>query len=93
MPRRITAEIDMSILRDIGMGIPNKEVARNYGVSASYVSKLKTGKKVPDMYIVGNAVTTVYPVSDIVQWLEIKIKNLDKERNIYTQILSKYKGE
>jgi predicted transcriptional regulator len=51
MPRRITADIDMQILTDVGMGLMYKDVAKKHGVSASYVSKLAGGKKVPDIHI------------------------------------------
>jgi hypothetical protein len=51
MPRRISAEKDMQILADVGLGSLNKDVAVKYGVSASYVSKLSLGKKVPDIHI------------------------------------------
>ena len=51
MPRRISAEIDMQILADLGLGLLHREIAVKYGVSPSYVSKLSLGKKVPDIHI------------------------------------------
>jgi hypothetical protein len=51
MPKRISAEIDMQILADVALGMLNKDVAVKYGVSASYVSKVSLGKKVPDIHI------------------------------------------
>jgi predicted transcriptional regulator len=51
MPKRISAEIDMQILADVGLGMLNKDVAVKYGVSASYISKVSLGKKVPDIHI------------------------------------------
>ena len=51
MPRRISAEKDMQILADVGLGMLNKDVAVKYNVSPSYVSKLSLGKKVPDIHI------------------------------------------
>jgi len=51
MPKRISAEIDMQILADVGLGMLNKDVALKYGVSASYISKVSLGKKVPDIHI------------------------------------------
>lgn len=51
MPRRITADIDMQILTDVGMGLMYKDIAKKYNVSASYVSKLAGGKKTPDVYV------------------------------------------
>lgn len=51
MPKRISADIDMQILADVGLGMLNKDAAKKYGVSASYISKLSLGKKVPDIHI------------------------------------------
>lgn len=51
MPKRISADIDMQILADVGLGMLNKDVAVKYQVSPSYVSKLSLGKKVPDIHI------------------------------------------
>jgi predicted transcriptional regulator len=51
MPKRISAEKDMQILADIGLGMLNKDVAAKYNVSPSYISKLSLGKKVPDIHI------------------------------------------
>ena len=61
MPRRILPEVDMNILRDIGMGIKNKDIAETYDVSPSYVSKVKRGKKVLDI-----------PIKPVVQDLDLK---------------------
>jgi len=90
MPKRINADVDMSILRDIGMGMKSKDIAESYDVSASYVSKLKTGKKVPDVYI---------PTRDddilpgAVTFLKQRIKKCREDLLIYTEILNKYEGE
>jgi len=92
MPKRITAEIDMNILRDVGLGLRNIDIAKEYDVSPSYVSKVKRGKKIPDMYVL-SATTTVYPNDDVVEWLEIKLENSKKDLHIYTQLLNKIKGE
>ena len=51
MARRIPAELDMRILADIALGTLYKDVAKRYGVSPAYVSKLSLGKKVPNIYI------------------------------------------
>lgn len=51
MPRRIDAETDMQILADISLGMIYKDVAEKYNVSASYISKLTTGKKVPNIKV------------------------------------------
>ena len=51
MPKRIEANIDMSILQDIATGMQNKDIAVKYNVSRSYVSKVLTGRKLIDMQI------------------------------------------
>lgn len=51
MARRIDAVTDMNILRDLGLGMTNKAIAEKYKVSASYVSKIKTGRKVINIYV------------------------------------------
>ena len=45
MPRRISPDVDMQILADIGQGVLYKDAALKYAVSPSYVSKLARGKK------------------------------------------------
>ena len=50
MARRISPEIDMAILADIGLGMLYKDAAEKHGVSASYVSKLASGKKEIQFY-------------------------------------------
>lgn len=51
MPRRISPDIDMQILEEAGRGVLYKDIAVKYNVSPSYVSKLCTGKKRPEIYI------------------------------------------
>jgi DUF1365 family protein len=51
MPKRISADIDIAILTDIGLGLPYKDIAVKHNVSASYVSKVANGKKVPDIHV------------------------------------------
>ena len=48
---RITPEIDVAILMELSNGTPNKTIAERFGVSPSYVSKLRTGKKLPYVHI------------------------------------------
>lgn len=52
MRKKVTPNIDMQIIAALSSGITNKEIAKMYGVSPSYVSKLKTGKKVPYIHVV-----------------------------------------
>lgn len=51
MKKKITPDIDMQIIAALSTSLTNKEIALMYGVSPSYVSKLKTGKKVPYIHI------------------------------------------
>lgn len=49
--KKITPDIDIKILEGLACGESNKELAKMYGVSPSYVSKIKTGKKVPYIHV------------------------------------------
>lgn len=51
MRKRISAETDYNILADISLGLTSKEIAKKYGVSVSYVSKVRTGRKKIEVYI------------------------------------------
>lgn len=57
MPTKIKADIDVLILTELGLGLPNKEIAKHFNVSPSYVSKLKNGKKIPYVYFSNNMET------------------------------------
>ncbi len=46
MANRISRDLDLEILTSLALGKTGKEVASTYGVSTSYVSNLKTGKKI-----------------------------------------------
>ena len=72
MPRRISAEIDMQILADLGVGQLHKDIATKYGVSPSYVSKLALGKKVPDIHIIKtDAVENIkWPVDQVIKFVD-----------------------
>lgn len=52
MRKKVTPNIDMQIIASLSSGMTNKEIAKICGVSPSYVSKLKTGKKVPYIHVV-----------------------------------------
>lgn len=51
MKQRITAQVDFNILADLSLGVAAKDIAKKYGVSISYVSKVKTGRKKIEVYI------------------------------------------
>lgn len=51
MPRKISADIDMQILTDISLGMIYRDIAKKYNVSPSYISKLSSGKKKPNIRI------------------------------------------
>ncbi len=75
MPKRISADIDMQILADVGLGMLNKDVAKKYGVSASYVSKVSLGKKVPDIHI-------PKPTAIVDQSLDVNLATIRDIQNI-----------
>ena len=49
--KKITPDIDIKIMEALACGESNKNIAKTYGVSPSYVSKIKTGKKVPYIHV------------------------------------------
>ena len=51
MPKKIDAKTDFEILADLALKMSYKDIAKKHGVSLSYVSKVKTGKKKIDVYI------------------------------------------
>jgi uncharacterized protein involved in exopolysaccharide biosynthesis len=98
MPSRINAEVDMKILADIGLGIKNKDIAENYKVSPSYVSKLKQGHKIPNIYIAQATVDALPNMSamdkqSLILYLEARIEEERIQLNIHTQLLKHLKGE
>lgn len=49
--KKILPEIDLQILEGLAAGYTNKQLAQMHNVSPSYISKLKTGKKVPYIHV------------------------------------------
>ena len=49
--KKVSAETDLKVLEALAMGIPSKEIVKMYGVSMSHISRLRTGKKTPNIYI------------------------------------------
>lgn len=49
--KKISPQIDLQILEGLAAGYNNKQLAEQYKVSPSYVSKLKNGKKVPYIHV------------------------------------------
>ena len=98
MPSRIDAETDMKILADIGLGIKNKDIAKNYGVSPSYVSKLKLGHKIPNIYVAKATMDamegmTAVDKKSMIAFLETQIEEERVQLNTHIQILNYLKGE
>lgn len=56
MPKAISPEVDYNILTDIALNVSSKEIAMKYGVSLSYISKIRTGKK-KVKYVTSNVVS------------------------------------
>lgn len=52
MKQKISADIDEQIMVALALGESGKDIAKRVGVSASYVSKLRTGKKIPSIKLV-----------------------------------------
>jgi transcriptional regulator with XRE-family HTH domain len=96
MPKRITADVDMQILADVGLGVLYKDVAKKYKVSASYISKLATGKKVPDIHIpapiklldegVEAYESDIEAIVDLISKRQVFINNTDIEKYLKAQI-------
>jgi transcriptional regulator with XRE-family HTH domain len=80
MPRRISADIDMQILADVALGHRHKDIAVKYGVSPSYVSKVASGKKVPDVHI-----------PDLQKILNENLEALDDDINAVTEFITRKK--
>ena len=49
--RAISPDIDLKILEGLALGVKPKELASSYNVSVSYISKVKTGRKIPHIHI------------------------------------------
>lgn len=47
---KINKDVDLKILLDLSLGMPQKVIATKYNVSASYVSKVACGKKGVQLY-------------------------------------------
>lgn len=85
MPKRINAEIDMQILADIGLGMLYKNAAIKYNVSPSYISKLASGKKIPDIYVTPTPTPEIIKsalsedsIADVIKYIEEHIELDDK---------------
>ena len=93
MAKKISTSIDIKILEDLGLGLSNKDIAVRYGVSPSYVSKLKTGKKTLNFHIVGNETVTNLTTLEVITHLESRIAYFSKELNMHTELLKQIKKE
>ena len=85
MATKIKADLDMKIIEALASGMSNKEIASTFGVSPSYVSKIKTGKKVPYIHIVNPTLIRdeffeIYntPLSEVLAYLNTKDLLVDK---------------
>lgn len=85
MATKIKADIDIKIIEALASGLPNKEIADMYGVSPSYISKIKTGKKIPYIHMVNPTLIRdeffeVYntPLSEVLGYLNAKDLLVDK---------------
>lgn len=73
--KKITPNIDIKIMEALACGESNKDIAKTYGVSPSYVSKIKTGKKVPYIHVASPTL-----IKD--EYFEVYNKNLEELEKI-----------
>jgi len=103
MPKRIDTAIDMRILTAHALGIPNKDIAAEYNVSPSYITKVTRGHKdiaveVPrtdTKDILGVIERNGEPLTDdaIIKYLETQVASMSQRIKIYLMLLKKLKGE
>lgn len=99
MRNRIPAETTMKILTELGLGYTNKEVAQHFNVSQAYVSKVKTGKKVPYIYIQRNDdqlsddLKSIQDRDVVLNFLQKKLQAIQHEVQIYSTIINALKED
>lgn len=95
MPQRIPPQIDLQILTMLAEGYTNKQIASNLSVSASYVSKVKNGKKSSYAHV-------AWPISnkddmlnnyidlsdeDLINYINTQIEHCQMQIHIYQLII------
>jgi len=88
MPKRISADVDMSILQAIACGTRHTDIAREFNVSTSYVSKLNTGKKVPDIYVPSTFATEDIKGDEVL--LNTLLKHMETKEIVTKEMCKKY---
>lgn len=87
---RIDATTDMNILADLALGLPHRKIAERYNVSQSYVSKLNTGRKKTNVYVIGE--DRAYEDKDPVDaFLLARIEYHTQKAYMYQTILNRLK--
>lgn len=87
---RIDTQIDLKILADLALGYKNKDLAVKYGVSPSYVSKLKTGRKQLNVRVINSVQPVAVSREEVALYVKQRIAELTHELNILYTI---QKGE
>ena len=89
MHKKITPEVDQQIILALAVGEPNKDIAERFGVSKSYISKVKTGKKVPSIKFIEPALikdeffeVDTKPLTDLIVSLNINELIIDPNKSI-----------
>lgn len=90
MRRPISPEIDLKIVEGLAAGLSNKELASMYNVSTSYISKVKTGKKIPNIHILNPTLLKdenfeVYgtELTELIAYMDSKAVFVDKTEIIH----------
>ena len=92
MPTRISPKVDFQILVMLSEGMTNKQIAEELNVSASYVSKVKNGKKSSYISMAG---PTMYKQEMIEDYSNMSdediIKYLDEQIGFATMQIQVYR--
>ena len=97
MPQKKSQEIDNNILLALALGESNKSIAQRFNVSTSYVSKVKTGKKIPSCKVADPTLITdgIFTIENKdIEQLTIMLNNKDvivNKQDIIKYVESKMK--
>ena len=99
MPQRIPPQTDLQIITMLADGYTNKQIAKSLNVSASYVSKVKNGKKLSYMHVAcptsnkEDMLLNYLDLSDedLVNYINTQIEYAQMQIHIYQLILRRIK--
>lgn len=100
MPQRISPQVDLKILTLLADGYSNKKIAATLNVSASYVSKVKNGKKTSYIPIISPTLNkndlmnryTDLSDDELVEYLEAQIEQALMQIQINQLIIRRIKN-